>query len=250
MASVGLNTADRFRIGRVFHDSFAVIGRNFVLCAGLALLFSALPRFAIQFLVLKSIVRFTRYSSQHIAFAVTAGLVAMILASVLQAALVRVAIEDLNGKKPAFGDCMGTAILLLLPTIGIALLATFGAALALLLLIVPGVILFLRWSVAVPVLVQERRGVLGSMARSRDLTKGSRWSLFWLWIILIVAAMAIQLALVAIIPHLGAVAAIALDAVVSALVYTLTAIAPAVCYVELRRVKEGTSVEDLAKIFS
>ena len=35
------------------------------------------------------------------------------------------------------------------------------------LLIVPGIILWLRWSVAVPVLVQERLGVLGSMAPQR-----------------------------------------------------------------------------------
>ena len=250
MASAALNTADRFRIGRVFHDSFAVIGRNFALCAGLALLFSGLPRFVIQFLVIKSIVHFVRYSPQHIAFAITAGLVSLVMAAVLQAALVRVAIEDLNGKRPAFGDCIGTAILLLLPTIGIALLTTAGAALALLLLVVPGVILFLRWSVAVPALVQERAGVFGSIARSTELTKGSRWPLFWLWIVMIVAAMAIQLALARIMPALDPIAAIALDAVISALVYMLTSIAPAVCYVELRRVKEGTSVEDLAEIFS
>ncbi len=34
------------------------------------------------------------------------------------------------------------------------------------LLIIPGIYLLLRWSVAIPVLVQERRGVLDSMSRS------------------------------------------------------------------------------------
>ncbi len=250
MASTTSGLADRFRIGRVFHDSFAVIGRNPVLCVGLALIFSGLPRFAIQFLVLKRIVHFTRYSPQHIAFAVTAALVAMILAAVLQAALVRVTIEDLNGKRPTLGDSLAVAISFLLPTIGVALLATFGAAFGLLLLIVPGVILFLRWSVAVPVLVQERLGVFGAMARSSDLTKGSRWALFWLWIILIAAAYSVQFAVVGIIPAVGAMAGVSLDALVSAVLYMLTSIAPAVCYVELRRVKEGTSVEELAEIFS
>lgn len=250
MASTALNTAERFRIGKVFHDSFAVIGRNPLLCIGLALIFSGLPRFAVQFLVLKSIVRFTRFSPQHIAFMVVAGLVGMILAAVMQAALVRVAIEDLNGKRPSLGDCIGTAISLLLPTIGVALLTTFGAAFALLLLVVPGIILFLRWSVSVPSLVQERLGVFSSMARSSELTKGSRWPLFGLWIILILAAGAIQLALERVMPAVGVTAALSLDAVATSLVSLLTTVAPAVSYVELRRVKEGTSVEDLAEIFS
>ena len=250
MASTTSGLAERFRIGLGFHDSLSVIGRNPVLCVGLALIFSGLPRFAIQFLVLKRIVHFTRYSPQHIAFAVTAALVAMILAAVLQAALVRVTIEDLNGKRPTLGDSLAVAISFLPPTIGVALLATFGAAFGLLLLIVPGVILFLRWSVAVPVLVQERLGVFGAMARSSDLTKGSRWALFWLWIILIAAAYAIQFAVVGIMPAVGAMAGISLDALMSAVLYMLTSVAPAVCYVELRRVREGTSVEELAEIFS
>ncbi|MER8441207.1 hypothetical protein NKH36_33005 [Mesorhizobium sp. M1312] len=50
-------------------------------------------------------------------------------------------------------------------------------------------------SVAVPVLVQERLGVFGSMARSSDLTKGSRWALFGLFLVMIVAVIAIELAL-------------------------------------------------------
>lgn len=250
MVSAALDAGERFRIGRVFHDSFAVIGRNPVLCIGLALIFAGLPQFAIRFMVLKSIVRFVRYSPQHIAFIVGAALVAMILAAVMQAALVRVTIEDLNGKRPSLGDCIGTAFILLLPTIGIAVLAPLGAALGLLLLIVPGVILFLRWSVAVPVLVQERLGVFGSMTRSSELTKGNRWPLFWLWIILIGVAMALQFALEQVMPAVGPTAAISLDAVVTAVVSMLTTIAPAVSYAELRRVKEGTSVEELADIFS
>jgi len=163
---------------------------------------------------------------------------------------VRVAIEDLNGKRPAIRDCIGTAISVLMPAIGISLLVTLGAALGLLLLVVPGIILFLGWSAAAPVQVQERRGVFGSMARSRDLTKGSRWALFGLWLILLIAAYAIQYALVGILTAVGSTAAISLDALVTAILYMLTSIAPAVSYVELRRVKAGTSIDELAEIFS
>ncbi|TIP97719.1 MAG: hypothetical protein E5X61_40330, partial [Mesorhizobium sp.] len=113
----------------------------------------------------------------------------------LQSALVRATIEDLNGKQPSVGDCIKIAVGCFLPTLGIGLLAVLGAGLGLILLIVPGIILWLRWSVAVPVLVQERLGVFGSMARSSDLTKGSRWALFGLFLVMIVAVIAIELAL-------------------------------------------------------
>lgn len=241
---------DKFRIGRVLGNSLVVIRRNLVLCLGLSLVFSGLPRFLVQFAAWKWLTGFEQFAPQRLIFAVVGGLIAMVLAAVVQVALVRVAIEDLNGKRPAIGDCMGTAISVLLPAIGISLLATLGAALGLLLLVVPGVILFLRWSVAAPVLVQERRGVFGSMTRSAELTKGSRWPLLGIWVIMIVAASALELALAKILPAVGTTAALSLDALNTTLIYMMSSILPAVSYVELRQVKEGTSVEDLAEIFS
>ncbi|TGS88721.1 hypothetical protein EN820_55125, partial [bacterium M00.F.Ca.ET.177.01.1.1] len=96
------------------------------------------------------------------------------------------AIVDLRGSKPVFADCFGVALALLFPILGASLLVTLGILIGLLLLLVPGILLLLRWAVTMPVMIQERRGILDSMARSRDLTKGSRWALLWLWLILIV----------------------------------------------------------------
>jgi uncharacterized membrane protein len=148
------------------------------------------------------------------------------------------------------GDSLKMAISLLLPVIGIAVLVSLGAGLGFMLLIVPGIILWLRWSVAVPVLVQERRGVFGSMKRSRELTKGSRWALFGFWIILIIAVIVIQLVLSQVVMVFGVTTALILDALVTSVVSVVTSVAPAVSYVELRQVKEGTSVDELAEIFS
>lgn len=254
MASIASERPDKFRIGRVFNDSFAVISRNPVLCLGLAVLFSGLPTLLYQLWIWQSVssigIVAPEFSAQRVTVTVVAVLVSMVLAAILQAALVRAAIEDLNGKRPAISDCIGTALSLLLPVIGIAVLVTLGAGLGFMLLIVPGIILWLRWSVAVPVLVQERLGVFGSMKRSRDLTKGSRWALFGFWIILIIAAIAIQLVLSQLITIFGMTVALILDALVTSVVSVVTSVAPAVSYVELREVKEGTSVNELAEIFS
>jgi hypothetical protein len=260
MASVTLERPDKFRIGRVFNDSFAVIGRNIGLYLGLALLFSGLPAIVLR-LWTESTLSGTALGDPtavadpsmmfwNSSVGIAAGLISFILSLLLQSALVRATIEDLNGKRPSFGDCIQIAIRYLLPTLGIGLLVVLGAGLASLALLVPGIILWLGWSVAIPVLIQERLGVLGSMSRSRVLTKGSRWALFGLFLILIIIAMVIQSLLALAVVFFGGIVANLVAALVSTVLSMMMSIAAAVSYVELRQVKEGASVEELAEIFS
>jgi len=61
---------------------------------------------------------------------------------------------------------------------GASILAALGVMLGLALLIVPGLILLTWWSVILPVIVLERRGVLESFGRSRELVRGHGWSVF------------------------------------------------------------------------
>jgi len=103
---------------------------------------------------------------------------------------------------------------------------------------------------AVPVLIQERRGVFGSMSRSRALTKGSRWSLFGLFLILIIIAMIIQWGMLLVLVLFGGIIAEIGAALVQTVVSMMLSIATAVSYVELRQAKEGASIDELAEIFS
>jgi hypothetical protein len=244
----------------VFNSTFGVITRNIGLCVGLALLFSGVPTFLFQL-----------WSDAHMAglasgdpsglndpnavmrdsvFTVVFALVYFMLSLLLQSALVRATIEDLNGKRPAFGDSVQIALRCLLPTVGIGILVAIGVGLASVALLVPGIILWLGWSVSVPVLVQERLGVFGSMSRSRALTKGTRWSLFGLFLILAILAIVIQLILGTAVYLFGGIIGSVVGALVSAIMSTVMSTATAVSYVELRQVKEGTSVDELAEIFS
>ncbi|MES0157299.1 hypothetical protein NKJ81_27540 [Mesorhizobium sp. M0018] len=106
------------------------------------------------------------------------------------------------------------------------------------------------WVVAIPVLIQEKLGVFASLGRSRDLSKGSRWSLLSLWFPLFVALVATNFTLGRVLSHLGIPLVFFLDALARAVEQVVFSVAIAVSYVELRQVKEGTSVEDLAEIFS
>lgn len=258
-------SGERFEIGRVINLTFSTIGANPVLFLGLGLVIAGIPQ-AIMRLYLYGATQPGLTMSREEAMANNpmlngngAGMFAfifatMLLTALLHAALTRATIEDLSDRKPSFGDAMGTALRLVLPTIAISILVAFGAGLGMILLIVPGIVLWLGWAVAIPVLVQERRGVFGSMSRSRELTKGSRWSLFGLFIV----AMIIAWVIAAILGLIGGLLAAAIGtvgiavaaAIGGAIGGVVMATAAAVSYVELRRVKEGADVDELAEVFA
>ncbi|MDH6234541.1 uncharacterized membrane protein (DUF485 family) [Mesorhizobium soli] len=251
-----------YRIGRVFGDTFGVLARNFWLCLGLAMIFSGIPNFLYQLWVgSRTQAAMESGTPSPLVFdgvsafgAIVFFVVYMVLASILQAGLVRATIEDLNGQQPTFADALNRGIALILPIIGLSILMSLGVAIGFMLLIIPGIYLLARWSAAVPALVHERRGVLASMKRSAELTKGSRWRIFGLWIIMIIALVALQLVLgllaLAVTSFLGTVLATAVVAILSAVTSVVVSIAIAVSYVELRYVKEGTDVKELAEIFA
>ncbi|WP_143748347.1 hypothetical protein [Mesorhizobium carmichaelinearum] len=254
MSSAVLERADRFRIGRVLNDSLAVIYRNPVLCLGLGAVLYAVPRFGLSFWYVEA--TFASGSSglallsQYQIFVIAGLLFYVGVIAILQTALIRAAIVDMQGEKPSPGDCLAVAIAMFFPVLLTSLVVTLAIVLGLVLLIVPGILLLLRWSVAMPVLIQERRNILDSMARSRDLTKESRWALLGLWLILILGGTLVGVVAPRLVVPLNFTFGLIVEAVVKAAVTVLSSVAAAVSYVELRQLKEGTSVEQLAEIFS
>lgn len=78
--------------------------------------------------------------------------------------------------------------------VGVALLTIvigIGVGVGVLLLVIPGIIFAMMWSLAVPVAVLEDRGINDSMSRSSELTKGSRWRIFVVWVLFIILSIAI-----------------------------------------------------------
>ncbi len=95
-----------------------------------------------------------------------------------QAATV-VAVSDLHLDRPAsimdsFSRVQGN----ILGVVGLSLLVSFVSFVACFALIVPGVLLFIMWSLAVPVKLLENKGIFDSMSRSMELTQGSRARIF------------------------------------------------------------------------
>jgi uncharacterized membrane protein len=175
---------------------------------------------------------------------------------ILQAYVIHIVVDGLRGNQPSIGSSLAAAFRSLIPLILTGLLVTLGAYVGMILLIVPGIILFVMWSVAVPVVVVERVGPLQAMGRSRFLTKGSRWAIFGLSLAAIVVIMILSFAIygfnvtamaaAAQSPNIGRIIAASLLGCVTSV---LMSAGIAAIYSELRMIKEGVSNDQLAAAF-
>jgi len=69
---------------------------------------------------------------------------------------------------------------------GMAILSTIGAVLGLVLLVVPGIVLLVRWSAASGFVIGAGESVTGSLSASWDATEGHGWAIFFSAVILCV----------------------------------------------------------------
>ncbi len=73
------------------------------------------------------------------------------------------------------------------PFLGMAILSWIGIIVGLILLIVPGVILLVRWSAATGFVIGRREGVIEALGSSWDATKGHSWPIFFAAILMFLA---------------------------------------------------------------
>jgi len=248
-------------IGRVLSRTFEALRKQAGILIGLAIVLVGVPQLALQYFLVSSM-RAAALSHPANPFAVFAFfttplfwgsiLVGMIVGMLLQAAVVRTSICTLLNEPVDFGATLTRSVSLLLPMIGLAIVSMVIFGVGLILLLVPGIIAYVHFVVAVPVLVEERKGVFGSLARSSELTKGSRWQIFGL-LVLVGIATAVLGWILRMIGGLGAESIIvtaAIQAINSVISWLFSATMVAALYVELRVVREGGSRTELSAIFA
>lgn len=259
MASAALG-GESIDIGRVVSRGLQTIGRHALPFAALAIVLSAIPIVLMLGVSLEVTpdnpfrIFLSPFYWLSLLFSIVAGYV-------LQATVVREAMLDLSGRDPEIGPSLIVALRLLLPMIGLATVTGICIAIGWLLLIVPGIIVFIMFLVAVPAMVEERRGVFGSMSRSRELTRGSRWRIFVMLVmyfivyLLVAGGFAFASGLFAAsadgaVPAGGlGIGATVSQILVSAALSLLASAMLASLYVELRTVREGATTDGLAAIF-
>jgi len=180
------------------------------------------------------------------------GLVPLLLLSPLAtAAVVRGVFLHLRGEDVRFADCWyGLGSIwssVIVASVAVALLSVLGFAAC----IVPGLIIQTGLFVAIPCLVVERDGVGNAFSRSWNLTDGNRLQIFFIVLGLIILGLVLGKGseLLGAALSMGVVGTEVLSLVVQAFLSTLQAVVTGVVYFELRRLRDGTELEELAAVF-
>jgi hypothetical protein len=245
-----------FRVGAVFSRAFELLFRDFGKFFGLSLLAWA------PFLLLTLLAGGTqpglasgvppgggaiaRWALSFLGIA----LLWMLLSVLCQAIILYGAFEQMRGKSFAVGESLKRGLTRFFPILGVILCMAFGGGFASVFLIVPGIIVFLMWYVAVPVCIVEERGPFASLGRSRELTKGSRWKLFGIVIVIAVASWVVQMIVQFVfLAAVGKLIAAVATFLCSALIAAYRSILAAVVYYDLRVAREGIDIDRIAAVF-
>ena len=251
----------RYEIGAVISRAFETIGSNFLLFCGLALVLAGTPQFVLgywqasNFPLQGASASSSMFSSgSYWGMLGLTWLVSIVTGAILQAGLTRATVMHLSGETPQFGQLLAVGISMILPMIAIGLLAGVGVIIGFMLLIVPGVILWLVWAVVTPAYVQEKIGILDAFSRSAALTSGARWRIFLTMLIVLVLLCVLSIPVSFLTAAMEAIGNAFLTALVgaatSALASMVMVAVQASIYVELRQLKEGIAPSDLEAIFA
>jgi hypothetical protein len=111
------------------------------------------------------------------------GLAGAAVGQVLSIGITKISLKFADGQKPELAD-LWQHYRLFFPYLFTTIVYTLIVLAGLVLLIVPGVMWAVRFGLAPYVVVDQGAGVGEALRRSSELTAGSRWALFLVWIIL------------------------------------------------------------------
>lgn len=239
-------TSGEFRAGPVIAKSLALLRRHLLKFLLLSIL-AALPPLL---LAAYPAAVHRPLDPNYLALALGSGLLTLFLLALCQPAILFGAFQTMRGRDFDLAEALGKAVERLAPVIGVSLLMLAAILAGSLLLLVPGLVLWTMFMVAVPVCVVERLGPIGSLRRSAALTKGNRLRLFGLFLLLLVGLTALRYLVDLVGVSIGGrlVAGI-FDVGFDALSTAFELVAIAVVYHDLRVAKEGIDIERLASLF-
>lgn len=266
MATMAMSVPDRqVSIGRVLGRAFGTIGTSPVTTLGIAFLFSALPQTLVNLALrqLRGPNLTTMTTVTGVFISVASALLGLAFYAIVQGSLVRATIDHEEGRKADIGESMMAGLVVAVPLILMAIVSGIAMMIGLLLLVVPGIIVFLMWSVSSPALVDEQLGVFAALARSRFLTSGYRWRIFGMelllivvmWILmaitgfLVITGASVSVNSIAAAPQNLSIVAIVVSMVMQTLMSVVWGVCNASLFVELRNAKDGHSNEALAEVF-
>lgn len=260
--TVATAASERFDIGRVFSGGFEIVGRRPLTLIVLAAIFAYLPGVGTLWLSTHALPPAAAPGAGLAALGPTferLGIVELIavlvggLSWIFQGAVAAAALSDYGERPIGVGEALARAAPTMPVVYVLGLLATLGIVAGTFLLIVPGVLLALAWSVGGIVATLEKTG-FRSFGRSAELTRGNRISIFLIFVVYGIVSAVLSFAvrafsgvgLASVAPPLWLTFAQPLASAAVQVFSTATMVA---AYVELRGVKEGLAASSLASLF-
>jgi ABC-type multidrug transport system fused ATPase/permease subunit len=202
------------RIWEIYRDQFGVL-------FGLAVVL-----YALQFVI-------------YLVLSSAAGIALVLLfwaLSILYQGMVVELVQDVqDGRRDhSIGQLLRSVDEVFWPLVGVSILFGLGVALGFVLLIIPGLILLVMWSVVAPVTVLERPGVFAAFGRSRELVRGNGWNVFGVIVIVFVIVFIISIVAGVASSGLGSVGRALVQWAVNSAIAPATALSASVLYFALR----------------
>jgi len=244
-AATTVNAGD-FRVGTVISRSRSMLWRHF-------------PSFLVVGLIASSpmlLQTFTETAEppdeeilSHLLWLMFILISLMVFSTISQAVVIHAAFQGMRRGRVRLVESLNVALRSFWPLIGLAL-AGLLIVVGLVVLIVPGLVLSTLWFVALPACVIEQLGPWTSLRRSRELTRGHRWKVLGLTVLLMIGTFVggsvIEFWVTAATsPVVGVVS----DWIWTAIWTAFTATTTVVTYHELRMAKEGIDTEQITGVF-
>jgi hypothetical protein len=238
LAAPGGLAAGEFRIGGVLNRTWRVLSRN-ILAFGTVTAVASLPTLLFS------------GAGQRTGMIIAAAVVSELMRRLGLAMLVYAALQEMRGTRSSLRRSLQVGWQRILAVIGLAIAAAVLTALGFALLIVPGLMVTTMLFVATPACVVERLDPFSSMERSARLTKGHRWKIFGL---LLLVAIPLGIAggvfdEVAEAVGFGGVLTTLAEMVGDAIWNAVLAALVIATYHDLRVAKEGVDTAELAAVF-
>jgi hypothetical protein len=238
-----------FSPGRTLSTSFGVFGRNLMPFLAVTAIIS-LPYIAVQTVVDYLTIESAAAGRSSYGGGIALFIVQTITFGLVQAALTYGTVQDLRGQHAGVSECLKRGLARSGNIVSGAVRYGFLLGLATLLLVIPGIILYLRWWVFIPAMVVEGEEPKQSFQRSVALTEGRRWAIFGLTALIFVVEIAAVIGLATGLTMAAGEFIADIAVTLLAILFTAFAsVAAAVGYYHLRAEKEGVVIEDIARVF-
>lgn len=152
--------------------------------------------------------------------------------------------EALRGRPVRVGSCLRIALSRAFHMVVAAILVILCAGVGFVFFIAPGLVILTGLSMVIPILVVERLGVIDSLDRSWDLTRGHKWRIFVLALIWFLFSAAVGL----VIQKLG-LQPLWVEQPIRFVMSVFSATAITLIYHDLRQIKDGLGTDDLVAVF-